>query len=115
MGGIGMRKLYLAAAAIAIFSLLASPALGAAPKPSGTLSMTSQGARLAAGSGPAYGKASGFDASFDGVKRQDDVRGQVVGRPRGSVVYGRVSDGSGSPRSVGRARRQRSDHASVGW
>src|SRR5262245_65569421 len=100
MGGIGMRKLYLAAAAIAIFSLLASPALGGARKPSGTLSMTSQGARLAAGSGPAYGKASGFDASIEGVKPQDNVRAQVICMQSGSVGDGDVTDLSGWPSTI---------------
>ena len=95
-----MRKIFVAAATVAIFALLVTPAFGAPAKPSGNLSMTSQSARLVAGSGPAYGQASGFDASYQGVKQQDTVRVQVICMQDGGVVYGDVTNLTGSPTTV---------------
>jgi hypothetical protein len=101
MGGIGMKKVFVAAATVAVFALLvSSPAYAGPSKPSGTLAMTSQTARLVAGSGPAYGQASGFDASYQGVKQQDKVRVQVICMQNGGVVYGDVADLTGSPSTV---------------
>ena len=107
-----MRKIFVAAAAVAIFALLASPALGAPSRASGTLTMSSQ-ARLAAGSGPAYGQASGFDAAYQGVKQQDKVRVQVICMQAGSVVYGDVTDLKGSPSTVWFTLGQPTNGASV--
>jgi len=94
-----MKKVFVAVATVAIFSLLAAPAFGGPAKPSGSLSMTST-ARFVASSGPAYGQASGFDASYTGVKQQDKVRVQVICMQDGSVVYGDVTDLTGSPSTV---------------
>jgi hypothetical protein len=80
-----MRKLFVAAATVAIFALLVSPAFGAPAKPSGSLAMTSQ-ARLTSSS--TYGQTTGLDASYQGVKQQDTVRVQVICVQDGSVVYG---------------------------
>jgi len=100
MGGIGMKKMFVGVATVAMFTLLANPAFGGPSKPSGTLAMTSQAARGVAGSGPAYGQASGFDASYQGVKQQDKVRVQVICMQNGGVVYGDVADLTGSPSTV---------------
>lgn len=95
-----MKKIFVAATTVAIFALLvSSPAFAGPTKPSGTLAMTSQ-ARLVAGSGPAYGQASGFDASYQGVKQQDKVRVQVICMQNGSVVYGDNTVLTGSPSTV---------------
>lgn len=92
-----MRKLFVAAATVAIFALLVSPALSAPTKPSGSLAMTSQ-ARLA--SAAAHGQTIGLDASYQGTKQQDAVRVQVICMQDGSVVYGDNSVLTGSPSTV---------------
>ena len=94
-----MRKLFVAAATVAIFALLVSPALAGPAKPSGSLSMTSQ-ALFAVNSGPAFGQATGLDAYFQGVKQQDKVRVQVICMQNGSVVYGDNTVLTGSPSTV---------------
>jgi hypothetical protein len=99
MGGIGMKKMFVAAATVAIFSLLAPPAFGGPAKPSGSLSMAST-AGLAVNSGPGYGQSTGFNAAYQGVKQQDKVRVQVICMQNGSVVYGDVTDLTGSPSTV---------------
>ena len=96
-----MKKIFVAAVTVAVFALLVSSPASAGPsKPSGTLAMTSQSARLVAGSGPAYGQASGFDAAYQGVKQQDTVRVQVICMQNGSVVYGDNTVLTGSPSTV---------------
>jgi hypothetical protein len=52
------------------------------------------------GLGTAYGQASGFDASYQGVKQQDTVRVQVICMQDGSVVYGDNTVLTGSPSTV---------------
>ena len=108
-----MRKMFVAAATVAIFALLAAPAFAGQAKPSGTLAMTSQSARLVAGSGPAYGQASGFDASYQGVKQQDKVRLQVICMQNGGVVYADVTNLTGSPSTTWFTLGQPTNGASV--
>jgi hypothetical protein len=58
------------------------------------------GAGAARLSGPAYWQASGFDASYQGVKGNDTVRVQVICMQNGSVVYGDNTVLTGSPSTV---------------
>ena len=92
-----MRKLFVAAATVAIFALLVTPALGAPAKASGNLAMTSQ-AQLVSSSG--YGQATGLDASYQGVKQQDTVKVHAICMQDGSVVYGDNTNLTGSPSTV---------------
>jgi hypothetical protein len=90
-----MRKLFVAAATVAIFALLVTPAFAAPQKPSGTLAMNSS-ARIAS---VARGQSVGFDATYQGVRGNETVRLQVICMQNGSVVYGDNTVLTGSPGS----------------